>query len=69
VPALLCGLAALVLVVLKALGPLALVPLWVCLLPLVPLGLALVWIFVAALLAIVIGVKVALKTPLRFPTA
>ena len=68
-PWLLCVLASFVLVVLKALGPLALVPLWVCLLPLVPLGLALVLVFVAAILALVVGIKVALKTPITVPTA
>jgi len=67
-PALILALIAFVLVVLKALGPLALVPLWVCLLPLVPLGLALVLLFVAAILALVVGSKVALKTPLTLKT-
>ncbi|CCQ44646.1 putative membrane protein [Pseudarthrobacter siccitolerans] len=68
-PLLVLSLISFVLVVLKALGPLALVPLWVCLLPLVPLGLALVLVFVAAILALVVGIKVALKTPIAVPTA
>lgn len=67
-PWLLCVLASFVLVGLKALGPLTIVPLWVCLLPLVPLGLVLVLVFVAAILALVVGIKVALKTPLSLKT-
>jgi hypothetical protein len=43
---------------------------WVCALPLIPIALGVILAFLATLLALVIGVKVSLKTaPLRFPTA
>ncbi|MCZ9884622.1 hypothetical protein [Arthrobacter sp. B2a2-09] len=60
-PILFLSLAALVLVVLKGVGILAMVPLWVCLLPLVPLALVLVLVVLAGILAAIIAAKVTLK--------